>query len=98
MTQKFKVDITTMSNFKAFNDPAHGWIKVPKALLEVLGIADKITPYSYMNGGFAYLEEDCDATLFVKVFEEKNGKKPKFTDHYCNGRSRIRQFESYRKN
>ena len=53
--------------FDVLTDPGHGWIKVPKKLLAELGIANKITPYSYMRGDFAYLEEDADASTFFEA-------------------------------
>ena len=39
--------------FVFFSDPGHGWIRVKKTLLEALGIAERITPYSYENGEYA---------------------------------------------
>ena len=50
---------------QVFADPGHAWARFPKARLVKLGIADKITPYSYMRGDYAYLEEDCDADLLM---------------------------------
>lgn len=52
-------------------DPGHGWLEVGIDELLVLGIADKISSYSYMNGGKAYLEEDCDMALFMDTMEAK---------------------------
>ena len=46
-------------------DPGHGWIEVPMSEVRRLGIAPKISEYSYRKGEKAYLEEDCDASLFV---------------------------------
>lgn len=51
--------------YRFLNDPGHGWLEVPRAELEALGIADKISSYSYINQRFAYLEEDCDAPKFL---------------------------------
>lgn len=48
-------------------DPGHGWLEVPRGLLEVLGIQDKITSYSYINLGYVYLEEDLDMQTFVQA-------------------------------
>ena len=50
-------------------DPAHGWLTVSLAELQDLGIADDITPFSYINTskGVAYLEEDCDALRFIRA-------------------------------
>ena len=48
-------------------DPGHGWIEVAKAELERLGLTDKISCYSYIKGSTAYLEEDCDASLWAQA-------------------------------
>ena len=48
-------------------DPGHGWIEVPMQELYALGIAAKITPYSYRNGETAFLEEDDDADTLLKA-------------------------------
>jgi hypothetical protein len=60
----------TLPKLKAltfFQDGGHGWLKVPKKDLEKLGIADKITGFSYMNGDHAYLEEDCDLAIYLRA-------------------------------
>ena len=46
-----------------FTDPGHGWLRV--SLKELTPIQDTITPYSYMRGKYAYLEEDSDAAKFL---------------------------------
>jgi hypothetical protein len=48
-------------------DPGHGWLEVHRPLAVKLGIASKISPYSYRShdGDTYYLEEDCDAGLFM---------------------------------
>ena len=58
-----------------------------------LGIADKISGCSYMRGEYAYLEEDCDATLFMNT---KNIDNSFVTDHYSNKQSKIRNYEPYK--
>ena len=55
--------------FRAYTDPGHGWIAVKRNVLDILNIADKITPFSYQKGHTVYLEEDCDASLFFKLNE-----------------------------
>lgn len=50
-----------------FTDGSHGWLKVTKSRLEALNIADKITGCSFMRGDYAYLEEDCDLSTYVKA-------------------------------
>ncbi len=48
-----------------FTDPAHGWLRVP--LAEVAGLT--FSRYSYTDGVFAYLEEDCDADVFLQTLD-----------------------------
>jgi hypothetical protein len=51
--------------YKFHIDPGHGWLEVPMAELEELGIADHISSCSYRYGDTAYLEEDCDFATFL---------------------------------
>ena len=81
--------------FNFYSDPGHGWLKVPMSILDVLGIKGKITPYSYQRGENAYLEEDCDATLFINAFKEKYGTEPSFKFHSTDRRSKIRSFDQF---
>jgi len=48
-------------------DPGHGWLEVTRAECKRLGILDQISPSSYQYGDKIYLEEDCDAPLFVRA-------------------------------
>ncbi len=82
--------------FNFFSDPGHGWMAVKKRQLVELGIAAKITPYSYQRGDTAYLEEDCDVALFFEVFQKLTGEKPVLKNHFSNRSSKIRNYESYR--
>ena len=75
-------------------DPGHGWLKVKKDELVKLGIADKITAYSYERGEYAYLEEDCDAGTYITALR-KLGIECKMKHHYGEKRSRIRNYDSY---
>ena len=48
------------------SDPGHGWLIVDDAQeLITLGIAEKISSYSYLENGIAYLEEDEDAQRYL---------------------------------
>ncbi len=51
--------------YPMISDPGHGCLRVPLSELVDLGIADQISEYSYREGDFAWLEEDCDATRFA---------------------------------
>ena len=81
--------------FDVITDPGHGWIKVPKKLLVELGIAEKITPYSYMRGDFAYLEEDVDAGTFFEAMKAA-GKPIEQRVRYADRQSRVRNYLSYK--
>lgn len=56
-----------MNTFRFIEDPGHGWLEVPVTLLKELGITEQISGYSYLNGAFAYLEEDVDMAVFLKA-------------------------------
>jgi len=66
------------SKYIFYTDPGHGWLEVPLCECRALGIADKISGYSYVQvkGGAAwvYLEEDCDAALYMNAYKEKYGR------------------------
>lgn len=82
-------------SFDVYSDPGHGWVKVPFSVLRKLGIVDKITPYSYQRGGFAYLEEDCDMSTLIAALKDR-GITPKFREHVAREKySRIRNYFCY---
>jgi len=60
-----KVLQKTAHNF--WNDPGHGWLEVEISDLSLLGIKHQISGYSYQKDDKAYLEEDCDATKYLKA-------------------------------
>src|SRR4030067_1541967 len=76
-------------------DPGHGWLAVKKHWLQSFGIASQITPYSYQRGDTAYLEEDCDLSVFLVALKEADIEADIRT-HHTDCRSRIRSYESYR--
>lgn len=53
-------------------DPAHSWLRVSRAA--VAPIADKISTYSYITWGHVYLEEDCDASIYLDYLKSKNSQ------------------------
>lgn len=70
------------------SDPGHGWLRVPMKLLEDWNIDILISEYSYRTKAFAFLEEDCDAEIFIKEAKSRNFKH---VIHYTT----INDFESY---
>ena len=75
-------------------DPGHGWLAVKRTELEALGIADKITPYSYQKGRTVYLEEDQDAYTFIEAKKLRGEQVERHCAYHDNG-SWIRQLEAY---
>lgn len=78
---------------KYYTDPGHGWVAVKKSMLVKLGIADKISVYSYMKGKTAYLEEDDDASKLVDMLKS-SGIAYELVEKYSD-RSPIRSYERY---
>lgn len=77
-----------------FADPGHAWARFPKARLARLGIAHKITSYSYQNGVNAFLEEDCDLSTLMTALKEQ-GYAIKFNENHTNRQSKIRGYDTY---
>lgn len=69
--------VKTFISQNFYTDGGHGWLKVTKARLEALGISDKITSCSFMRGEYAYLEEDCDLSTYVKALLKQEGIEDK---------------------
>ena len=84
-----------MFKFKVFADPGHSWVKVNKKLLTKLNIADKISPYSYQRGNFAYLEEDLDLGILISAMNDMELSFD-FQMNYSNRSSRIRNYNCYK--
>ena len=81
-------------SIKVFADPGHAWARFPKAKLIKLGIANKITGYSYQKGANAFLEEDCDLPTLVNTLRDR-GHEIKFNESHTNKQSKIRNYSSY---
>ena len=85
-----------MAQYRFHSDPSHGWLAVPVAKLVALGIADKISTFSYRNTrNVAFLEEDCDAAIFFAALKaNKETYKIIFMPTAIKD-SRIRTFNSF---
>jgi len=85
-----------MLKLKSYSDSGHGWIAVKRSILIQLGIADKISQYSYQSksGQTVYIEEDGDANTLVNAFKA-NGIEYQFEHKYHDGTSRIRSLPRY---
>jgi len=74
-------------------DAGHGWLAVKRKELIALNILSKISPFSYQAGGTVYLEEDCDATIFMSA-KEQSQQKINVRDSYRDP-SPIRAMEQF---
>ncbi len=77
-----------------YTDPGHGWAKCKRKVINNLGIANKISPYSYQREDYVYLEEDCDFPLLVEALKKRN-TRIKCVERRSRSDSRIRQYERY---
>jgi hypothetical protein len=78
-----------------YTDPGHGWFKVKRSVLHNLGIADKITSYSYQRGEWVYLEEDVDAFELHQALKQ-HGTTLRVVEKHTDKDSRIRSYERYK--
>lgn len=83
-----------MTTYRFYTDPGHGWLKVSRDELELLHIEDQISEYSYQLGNNVYLEEDCDAGIFINALENM-GVKVEYTTINTNNDSPIRLLQRY---
>jgi hypothetical protein len=72
------------------SDPGHGWLKIPLPEIAALGIEGQISPYSFIEGEFAYLEEDCDCTRYLEARETQGLPRPEIAEQYVEQFSRDR--------
>lgn len=81
-------------NLTLYADPGHGWLAVKLKLLSELGILSDISRCSFMRGKTAYLEEGCDAGVFMDAARHAGYEVTvtvKHTDKY----HRIRNYPIY---
>jgi len=85
-----------MKSIILYTDPSHGWAKVTLKELLKLDIIDKISSYSYIhkNRLYAYLEEDCDLSTYLKALDDK-GIKFRIIEKHANKSSKIRSYSRY---
>lgn len=70
---------------------------MPIKLINRLNIADKISTFSYKAGGYAFLEEDCDWTIFHRAMEA-NGLTYSVEPEIVDGESIVRSYASFTSN
>lgn len=83
-----------MAKYNFYSDPGHGWVRVRRTEVETLGIANKITRYSYQRGLYVYLEEDCDLATFVQA-KNARGEHVEYLPSHANKSSKVRSYERF---
>jgi len=74
-------------------DPGHGWLEVEFSDLVELEIENKISAWSYVKADKVYLEEDCDAYLFMET-AKGNGWTINIQEKYQEN-TPIRNYQRY---
>ena len=77
-----------------YADPGHAWAKVKRQVLINLGIADKVSSYSFQLRDNVYLEEDCDLFLLHQTLDAQ-GVRLKFVEKHTDKTSKIRSYDRY---
>lgn len=82
-----------MTAFNFYSDPGHGWLRVDLASITAVGLTPaSFSQYSYQQGPWLYLEEDQDASTFVKAFMDRHNRPPVVKEHHSNEDSVIRNY------
>ena len=81
--------------YRLFSDPGHAWLEVSFDELVKLGINKKITAWSYHKGNNVYLEEDCDAPLFLQTKKDLTGEITEYEEITSDYNSPIRSYTPY---
>ena len=76
------------------SDSGHGWLAVKLLELHQLGLLNKISFYSYINGKTAYLEEDLDMGIYLQEIE-KRGMSIEIISAGHKDRSQIRSYNTF---
>lgn len=85
----------TELKIKFYADPGHGWGAVKRKVIDDLGIANKISEYSYQKGQTVYLEEDCDLFAVIYALKER-GVAVSLDEKYTDRISPIRSYDRFK--
>ena len=85
--------------FTFHTDPGHGWLEVSFTELQKVGLTPgDFSSYSYQRGSVVYLEEDCDAYVFIRAYEATHNRSPEFIEKYTHFDSWIRGLDRIQPN
>ena len=69
------LDSMNPRTYEFHSDPGHGWLEVPYRDLFALGLKPQdFSVFSYKRSGVAFLEEDCDADIFLSAYYQQFGE------------------------
>lgn len=79
--------------FTFHTDPGHGWLAVPTETIENWGLRERISHFSYISDDSEtlYLEEDCDAQVFIDAWYLSFGDEPFVRHQHSDADSFIRK-------
>ena len=83
-----------MKTYQYLQGSGHGWLEVPMTEIKNLGLTQKISAYSYRKGDSAFLEEDCDMSLFIKAMNA-TGQEFNFNEVHTNYDSQVRNYSRF---
>jgi hypothetical protein len=76
-------------------DSGHAWLQVSLEAVINSGIAHKISGFSYMRGAYVYLEEDCDAYLYLNTVSTPPAERSELECKYYKGDAPCRKFNHW---
>lgn len=90
-----RVQLAAAKVYQFHTDPGHGWLFVPGDALRSVGLGPiHFSRYSYLEGFSGvdglYLEEDCDAGIFLARLRHLSGLKPIIREVVHHGDAPIR--------
>ena len=80
--------------FRFVSDPGHGYLRVKLEDLVKYGVEKKISPYSFKNDKFGWLEEDIDAGTFLEAVKAA-GDEPNITYVSINSDATCRRYPRF---
>jgi hypothetical protein len=91
---KYDAHLRTI-NCTWFFDPGHAWLQVNKQTLEDFGLTPAdFSEFSRTDGHDLYLEEDCDAGIFIRAVGDK--AELIFNEQECTDKFSVRAMQRNR--
>ena len=83
---------------KWFIDSGHGWLRVNKKEFEKdINASRQVSEYSYYDDDYVYLEEDCDASMYIKHIQINYENLTYIPEQYYDGHCFVRDLNRIRR-